>query len=144
MPRVNPTTPDLLSVTVGDLRRLVHAGADENLTLGDALAAFRESDRASAAHELVTRQYTAYVDRRNARHSEALAIAAAASDKAHPGAHDGTRLSARQGARLARDEEFALREPLLAFQEWIEAGRPEIHQVSAIRRAVQTVTELVQ
>jgi hypothetical protein len=143
MPRANATR-SLDEMTVGDLRRLVHAGADENLTLSDALTTFHESDQASAAHELDLRAFEAYRARRDARHAAALAEAARAADKANRSHGDGARMAARQAARLEADETFAQREPLLAFQAWIEAGRPDVHQVSAIRRVVKAVTsELV-
>jgi hypothetical protein len=146
-PRVNlPTTRSLDDLTVGELRRLLHAGIDESLTVVDALAALHESDQATAAHELDVRQYNAYVDRRDARHAAALAEAATAADKANRTTGDGARMAARQAARLEADETFERRQPLLSFTEWQSAGKPDVLEVEAgvLRRAVQSFTELVQ
>jgi hypothetical protein len=143
MPRANAPNRTLNDVSVAELKAVL-AGGDESATVAAALDQLTEANRVVAEHELDVTAYQAYVDRRNARHSEALAMAAAASDKTHQGHHDGTRLASRQAARLARDEEFAVREPLLRFADWAERGRPEIHQVSATRRVVEAVmSELV-
>ena len=36
-----------------------------------------------------------------------------------------TRFEARRDAGLQAEEEFELAEPLLAFEDWVEAGEPE-------------------
>ena len=146
MPRANTPSRSFDDLTVGELRRLLFAGLDESLSLTDALTVLHDSDQAVAVHEADTREFEAYRARREARHAAALSDAAAASDKAHRGQHDGARMAARQEARLEADELFARRSPLLDFQEWVELDRPEVHEVEVgvFRRAVEAMTELVR
>ena len=130
----------LEEMNVGNLRRLLHADLDEGLTISAALDALAETDRLSAAHDIDTRQYHAYVDRREARRAEALAEAAAASDRALRGRGDGERMAGRQTARGEAAEAFGQREPLLDFNDWVQHDRPEVYEGSELRRGFKAVT----
>jgi hypothetical protein len=144
MPRVNPTNRSLDDLTVGELRRLVHAGGlDESTTVGAALAELAESDRVGELHAADVNAYNAYVDRRETRRAAALTEAAAAADKGARGHGDGAAMAARQAARLETHETFEQREKLLGFAEWVGLGQPDVHEVGVIRRAAQTVKDMV-
>jgi hypothetical protein len=138
-PRVNlPPGRTVDELTVGQLRAVL-ASSDESLTIGEALDVIIEASRVTAAHEIDTRAYGEYVSRRQARHAQALEVAAAAV-KVDPRMASADGWHRRQEARLEAAEQFDIREPLLEFRDWIEHDRPEIHQVGAIRRALRTVT----
>ena len=138
-PRVNlPPALTLADVTIGELRAVLAAG-NEGDTIADALAAITEAARVGAAHALDVREYQAYVDRRQARHAQALE-AAAATVKVDPRVASADSWQRRQEARLEAAENFEIREPLLEFAAWIDLDRPEVYAGSAIRRALRAVT----
>jgi hypothetical protein len=145
--RANTLTRSLEDITVGELRRLLHADLDERETIGAALTALHESDQASAAHEADVAEFERYRAHREDRRAAALAAAAAAADRGTtsvtPTNHGWQR---RQDARVEAAEAFERREPRLEFADWQQLGRPEVHGVEtgAFRRAMQTFTELVQ
>jgi hypothetical protein len=139
-PRLNhPPGRALDDLTVGDLRRLVNGGLDESTTIAAALAALAEGDRASELHAADVRAFESYRARRETRRAAALTEAASAADKGARGHGDGAAMAARQAARLETAEAFEQREPLLEFAAWIDLGRPDVHTVGVIRRAVATV-----
>lgn len=142
MPRANSANPrPFESISVGELRRLLHADLDQELSLDEALQALQASDRASAEHELDVAAFERYRAQRAQRLGEALAAAAAAADPSkRRGAGDGEAMARRQEARAAAVEEFEEREPGLNFQQWIEAGRPAMHRVGLMQRTLDRVT----
>ena len=144
MPRVNAPARSLDDLTVGELRRLLHGGMDESLTIADALTALHESDRMAELHERDTAAYEAYATRRAALLAAALSEAVTAADKANLRDGDGARMAARQAARLETAENFDKSHPLLDFADWQQAGQPDVPEVGVIRRAAQTLTELVR
>jgi hypothetical protein len=133
------TRTTLADLTVGDLRALVHYGGSEADTLADALERIAEGNRISHEHEANVREYDAYRTHRQERYGAELASAAAAADEQARGQGDGARMAARQSARAEAAETFEQREPLLEFAEWQDAGRPEVHEIGAVRSAVARV-----
>ena len=136
MSRAN-TAPSLADITVGELRSVL-AGGNDGDTIAEALAAIAEAARVGAEHESETCEYRAYIERRQARHAEALERASAGAE-VRPTISSADAWHRRQEARREAAEEFEIREPRLEFAAWVQHDRPAIYQVNAIKRAVQAV-----
>jgi hypothetical protein len=119
----------LEDLTIGELRRALSQGSSE-LTIREALAAFAEADEVNARHEQKTIRYQQYLKTREQRRLSAEEEAMAEADheqqrSGRPWPNAETRFEARRDAGLEVRERFELDEPLLAFEDWVEAGGPE-------------------
>lgn len=132
------------TLTVGEFRRLMHYDGPDSDTVAQALERIAAGDQAQADHEAATMAYNAYVARRDQRRDDAVESAALKANRAAAREGDGAKMAARRNARVQAHAEFEDREPLLAFQEWIDAGRPDTHaQRGVFKRAAAKVQEVL-
>lgn len=141
-------TNRLDQITVGDVRALIHFDGAEDTPIGDALDQIAAANQAAAAHELDVRAFDAYRLRREQRQGAALAEAAAAADKANRGESDGAKMAGRRQARQDAFEHFQIAEPPLDFQQWVDLGKPDVHEINVprptrVQRAAGAVVGLV-
>ena len=119
-------------LTIGEIRRALTQGWAEE-TLRDALARLTESDGVGRRHEETQVRYRQYVKSR-AQHREAVVVEAMGEvdreqqSSGYDWSSAEARFAARRDAGLEAEEEFELAEPLLAFEDWVEAGAPESYR----------------
>jgi hypothetical protein len=131
-------TPQDTELTVRQLRWiLAHATDDANLP--EALSEFADAERLEAeaiAHNDRQRVYFEYLERRREREREHVQRAAddakQAAIAAGPISRDNAYLIYKEAADAERVR-FEIREPRLDFQEWLDAGKPAVHQIRGIR-----------
>jgi hypothetical protein len=116
-------------LTLGELRRVLALGANDQ-TISEALEAAREDDEVAARHEQATAGYHGYVEARRerlrAREVEAMAECDLEQQRTgRPWPSDEDRAKSRRAAGLAARDRFEIDEPLLEFQQWVEAGSPD-------------------
>jgi hypothetical protein len=108
---------------------LTHATNDA--TIPEALAELADAERLEAdatAHNDRQNAYFAYLERRREREREHVQRAA-----------DDAKQAAINSGPISRDraymvyKEAADREPRLEFQEWVDAGRPDVHTIGGVR-----------
>jgi hypothetical protein len=122
-------------ITVGQLKRILRTATDEH-TIPEAIEALAEADRRETEdleHGARVTAYNEYIARRREREHEAV-----------QGAYDEAKQEAIRSrpeidrerlhvvAMEAADPErlrFEIREPTLSFEEWLDAGQPEIHEI---------------
>ena len=131
------TARSISTLTVGELRAVMHWGGPESATVEQALEAIAAAEEAGAAHAATWRAYQDYLARRAQRRQDALEAAAARVTRGRAGS--GERYAARTEARREAAEAFERSEPQLDFQDWIDAGRPDVHTVGVATRALNRV-----
>jgi hypothetical protein len=116
-------------LTLGELRRALALGTNDQ-TISEALEAAREDDEVVARHVQATAGYHGYVEARRerlrAREIEAMAECDLEQQRTgRPWPSDEDRAKSRRAAGLAARDRFEIDEPLLEFQQWVEAGSPD-------------------
>ena len=129
--------PAIEELTIGELRRALAQG-DPTQTLREALKAIAERDEVSREHEQHQLRYAAYTKARELRLATAEQEAMAAADDeqqrtGRPWPHAEARFEARREAGLAERERFELNEPLLQFEDWVQAGCPDRYRAETTR-----------
>jgi hypothetical protein len=130
----------LEDLTIGELRRALSQGSSE-LTIREALAAFAEADEVNARHEQKTIRYQQYLKTREQRRLRAEEEAMEEVDReqqrsCRPWPNREERFTARRDAGLEARERFEIDEPLLLFEDWVEAGSPERYRAeTSVARA---------
>jgi hypothetical protein len=124
---MNPQS--LEELTIGEIRRALAQGAPE-MTVREALAELAESDEIGRRHEQQQARYQAYVETRAQRLAAAEEEAMDEVDReqqrsGRPWPSREERFTARRDAGLEARERFEIDEPLLLFEDWVEAGSPE-------------------
>jgi hypothetical protein len=124
---MNPQS--LEELTIGEIRRALAQGAPE-MTVREALAELAESDEIGRRHEQQQARYRAYVETRVQRLAAAEEEAMDEVDReqqrsGRPWPNREERFTARRDAGLEARERFEIGEPLLLFEDWVEAGSPE-------------------
>jgi hypothetical protein len=120
------------------LRRILRTAPDD-ATIAEGLEELADAERVeveSIEHGARFTAYNEYVARRRERESEQVQQTAAdakqAAIKAGPISPESAGVIFREAADLERLR-FEVREPRLEFQEWIDAGKPAVHQIGRIR-----------
>jgi hypothetical protein len=116
---------------------LTHATNDA--TIPEALAELADAERLEAdatAHNDRQNAYFAYLERRREREREHVQRAAddakQAAINSGPISRDRPYMVYKEAADLERLR-FEIREPRLEFQEWVDAGRPDVHTIGGVR-----------
>jgi hypothetical protein len=120
---------ELEGLTIGEVRRALAQGGGEE-TLREALARLAQGDEVSRLHEQKQACYRQYLEACAQRHEAIVQEAMDEVDRerqrtGYAWLDRETRFAARRDAALQAEEEFELGEPLLAFEDWVEAGAPE-------------------
>ena len=118
---------ELEELTIAELRRAVAQG-DPELTPPEALTRLADGEEVGRPHEQQQTMWKAYVEaRRQCLAAVAEEAMAEASSSAPAGAGRPGRLVSRHDGThgLEAEERFELEEPLLPFEDWVEAGAPE-------------------
>jgi hypothetical protein len=124
-------------ITVGELKRVL-ALASDDATIPEALEELAEADRRddeALAHGERQGAYHAYLARRRERY-EAVQGAYHERKEATIAAGPVSRERVHAVSAEAADRErsrFEIREPALSFEEWLDAGSPEIHEIRGVR-----------
>jgi hypothetical protein len=124
-------------LTVGQLRWILAAASDD-ATIPQALSELAEAKRQDAeaiAHGERQRAYEEYLKCRREREREHIERAGEDAKRAAiasgPISRDNAYMVYKEAADLERLR-FEIREPRLEFQEWIEAGKPTVHQIGVL------------
>jgi hypothetical protein len=132
-------------ITVGQLKRILRTATDE-ATITEAIEEVAEADRQETAaleHGARVTAYNEYIARRGEREHEAVQGAFTAAKEAVIAARPISREDAYMVGMEAADTErlrFEVREPLLTFEEWLDAGQPEIHEIRSARNLKAKIT----
>lgn len=119
--------------------RWILAHATDDATIPEALSEFADAERLEAetvAHNDRQRVYFEYLDRREEREREQVQQAADDAKQAAIAARPISKDSAYMVYKEAADTErvrFEIREPRLDFQEWVDAGMPDVHEIRGVR-----------
>jgi hypothetical protein len=132
-------------LTVRQLRWIL-THATDSATIPEALSELADDERREAdaiAHNDRQRVYFEYLERRREREREHVQQAAddakQAAIAAGPISRDRAYMVYKEAADLERLR-FEIREPRLEFQEWIDAGKPAIHQIRGARATQAKLT----
>jgi hypothetical protein len=119
--------------------RWILAHATDDATIPEALSEFADAERLEAesiAHNDRQRVYFEYLERRQEREREHVQRAADDAKQSAIAAGPISRDDAYMVYKEAADVErlrFEIREPRMDFQEWLDTGKPAVHQISGIR-----------
>ena len=149
----------LENVTVRELRDALNGPGE--MTLAEALLLVRAGPEQAAEHARQESRYRQFLEDRDTRRQttirdarqaalaevEEIAKAKARSDGfaslqsfgVHSLAGESERQHAATEAATEAAHEFDIRFPVLAKNEWQDAGEPEIHQAGAIKRTINRV-----
>ncbi len=126
--------PHETELTVRELRWII-ANASGDATIAEARSAFADAERREAdtiAHNERQRANFEYLESRRECEREHVERAGEAAKRAAiasgPISRDNAYMVYKEAADLERLR-FEIREPCLEFQEWIEAGKPVVHQI---------------
>jgi hypothetical protein len=121
-------------ITVGELRRILAVASDE-ATIPEALEELAEAERRAEqdrAHGERQAAYQAYLARRREREHEAVQgtydETKTSTIAAGPVSRERLHVIAKEAADVERLR-FEIREPRLEFEDWIDAGEPEVHEI---------------
>jgi hypothetical protein len=120
---------ELEELTIAELRRAVAQG-DPELTPPEALTRLADGEEVGRPHEQQQTMWKAYVEARRQCLAAVAEEAMVEVDRKQQRTGRGwptreARFEARRDAGLEAEERFELEEPLLPFEDWVEAGAPE-------------------
>jgi hypothetical protein len=121
-------------LTVGELKWILLA-ADDDATLAEArrqLADVKRREAADLEHAARQRLYHQYLERRQEREHAAVQSAYSEAKQAAlrtgPISRESLHVVAMEAADLERLR-FEIREPRLAWEDWLDAGKPDVHRI---------------
>jgi hypothetical protein len=125
-------------LTVGQLRRILRTAPDD-ATIAEGLEELANAERCEAAdmaHGVRLTAYNEYIAHRRERERDTSSRPPTTLNRPRlllaPISRDRAYMVYKEAADLERLR-FEIREPRLEFQEWIDAGKPAVHQIRGVR-----------